>query len=63
MQLHNKALLVCIGILCVCMIEYGYKCLNIDNECKGNNGDHLLFWQPTISIILYVIALYLFFPY
>ena len=25
--------------------------------------EHLLFWQPTISIILYVIALYLLFAY
>ena len=69
--MHNNIIWACLYWYTVCLCDCGYKCLNINNACKcrpimrGQLDDHLLFWQPTISITLYVIviALYLLFPY
>ena len=33
--------------------------MHVNVVMSGQLDGHLLFWQPTISIILYVIALYL----
>jgi len=36
--------------------------MHVNVAIGGHLDEHLLFWQPIISIILYVIALYLLFP-
>ena len=56
-------LLVCIvGILCVCVnagINVCILTMHVNVVMGDQLDEHLLFWQPTISISLYVIALYL----
>ena len=67
-MMHNnnyylRLLLVCIvGLLCVSVNAGINVCIlkiHVNVVMGSQLDEHLLFWQPTISIILYVIALYI----
>ena len=55
--------IVCIvGLLCVCVNAGTNVCIltmHVNVVMGSQLDEHLLFWQPTISITLYVIGLYL----
>ena len=55
-------LFVLFGLLCVCVnagINVSILTMHVNVVMGGQLGEHLLFWQPTISTTLYAVALYL----
>ena len=70
-MMHNNTiwvfyLLVCNGILCVCVnagINVCILTVHVNVVMGGQLDDHLLFWQPIISITLCYCTAYLLFAY